>query len=127
MIEGQQADGGDIPDVSSKWVRLNDNLIDSNEFSHVWLDSNGNIVLGLQKDGSLVNKSFHKLKNDVEKLKPLSKIVDAISSFIEEYELYEFEYINAVQLRALYYRMRNEGGLSRFQDQDMSNSKYRVS
>ena len=56
-----------------------------------------------------------------------AKIVDAISSFIEEYELYEFEYINAVQLRALYYRMRNEGGLSRFQDQDMSNSKYRVS
>ena len=55
-----------------------------------------------------------------------AKIVDAISSFIEEYELYEFEYLNPVQLRALYYRMKNEGGLSRFQDQDMSKSKYRI-
>ena len=55
-----------------------------------------------------------------------TKIVHAISSFIEDYELYEYEYLNPVQLRALYYRMKKEGGLSRFQDQDMSKSKYRT-
>lgn len=56
-----------------------------------------------------------------------SKIVHAISSFVEEYELYEYEGLSAEALRRLYYRMKNEGGLSRFQDQDMSKSKYRIS
>ena len=56
-----------------------------------------------------------------------SKIIHAISAFIEDYELYEYEYLSEEALKRLYYRMKKEGALTRFQDQDMSKSKYRIS
>ncbi len=74
---------------------------------------------------TMFRTAFYYYVNGIAKHKE-TKIVHAISSFIEDYELYEYEYLNPVQLRALYYRMKKEGGLSRFQDQDMSKSKYRT-
>lgn len=53
------------------------------------------------------------------------KITEAINQFISEYELYQFDFLNFEQLRQLYYRMKSEGGISRFQDQTMSWVKYR--
>lgn len=51
------------------------------------------------------------------------KVLRAIRKFMDNYELWNFDF-NIEQLRRLFYRMKNEGSGSRLQNRDMYHSKF---
>ncbi len=79
---GQTATSADVPGISDKWEKLNEKVIDSNEFVYMLTDNNGNVLLALKSDGSLVNKSFNDVKATVDKLKTLSNVEEYDSEFL---------------------------------------------